>query len=57
MVGPHIIMDLIMCKSHSGCTGFEGMKRSWGQLRLGTLRDQERSLVKVQPQWQMKAED
>ena len=22
-------LDLVMCKSHPGGTGFEGMKRSW----------------------------
>ena len=27
------------------------------QLMLGTVRGQERPLVKVQPQWQLKAQD
>jgi hypothetical protein len=46
-----------MCKSHPGGTGFEGIKGQGEQLRLGTLRDQERPLVKVQPQFQWTAQD
>ena len=46
-----------MCKGHPGGTGFEGMKGSAEQLRLGTVRGHGRPLVKVQPQLQLMAQD
>ena len=39
--------NLVMCKSHSGGTDFEGYEE---QPSLGPVRGQERPLVKVQPQ-------
>ena len=46
-----------MCKCHPGDTGFEGMRGHGEQLRLGTVRGQERTLVKVQSQLQLAAQD
>ena len=34
----------------------DGERLRLEQLRLGTVRSQERPLVKVQPQWQLKAQ-
>lgn len=42
-----LAVDLVEL-SHPGGTGFDGMKGE--QLRLGTVRSQERPLVKVQTQ-------
>jgi hypothetical protein len=48
--------DLIMDKNHPGDTGFETWRgSSWWE--ASTVRGQERSLVKAQPQWQLKAQD
>jgi hypothetical protein len=49
--------DLVMCKSHPGGTGFEGIRGHEEQLRLGTVRGHARSLVNVQPQLQLMAQD
>lgn len=48
-------LDLVMCKCHPGGTDFESMRRHGAQLGLVTMRVQGRPLVKVQPQWQLKA--
>ena len=44
--------DLIMCKSHPGDTGFEGMKGSCRASEAETVRGHGRPLVKVLPQLQ-----
>jgi hypothetical protein len=49
--------DLVMCKSHPGGTGFEGMKSHAEQLRLGTMRGHGRPLVKVHSQLQLMTDD
>lgn len=36
-----------------GATGFEGLEGLWRLIRLGTVGDQERSLVNVQPQMRL----
>jgi hypothetical protein len=46
-----------MSKSHPDGTGVEGMRGHGEQLRLSTLRSYERPLVKVQPQWQLMAQN
>jgi hypothetical protein len=46
---------LVMCKSHPGGTGF-GTWRGVAVM-LGTVRGQKKPLVKVQPQWQLRAQD
>ena len=45
-----------MCQIISHLTGFEDTVGSWKELKLGTLRGQQRSSVKVQPQlwWEPK---
>jgi len=45
---------MVMCKSHPGGTGFEDMRNHGEKLRPGTGRGQEKPLVKVQLQWQLK---
>ena len=50
-------LDLVMCKSHPCGTGFEGLRGHEEQLRLGTMRDNGRPLVNVQPQLQLTAQN
>ena len=45
----------LLFKSHQGYTGLEGMKGKGEHLKFGPVRSQERPLVKVKPQWQLKA--
>jgi hypothetical protein len=45
-------LKLVIYKSYPGGSGFETMKGQ--QLMLGIVRGQERPLMKVQPQWQLK---
>lgn len=43
-------LNLAMCRSHQGGTGFESMKEgSRRTAEVGAVRDQERLLVMVQP--------
>jgi hypothetical protein len=53
----HAALDLLMCRSHPGGTGFDIMKESWRVAEVGTVRGHGRPLVKVQPQLQLKAQD
>ena len=48
-------LKLVIYKSYPGGSGFETMKGQ--QLMLGIVRGQERPLMKVQPQWQLKDQD
>ena len=48
-------LDLVICKSYPGGTGFEGIKGSCREAKA--VRGQGRPLVKVQPQVQLKAQD
>lgn len=43
---------LAMFKTFQFSTGFEGMTEPWRKLKLGTVKDQGRTLVKVQPKLQ-----
>ena len=50
-------MYMVMCKNHPGGIGFEGMKGSWRIGVVCTVRDQEKPFVRVQSQWQWKAQE
>jgi hypothetical protein len=50
-------LDLVMCKSHPCDTGFEDMKKSQRAAEAWYCERPGEPWVKVQPQWQLKAQD
>ena len=49
--------DLVICKGHPGGTGFEGMKGSCKAAEVRHCERHGRPLIKVQPQFQLMAQD